>query len=225
MLNDYSITNDGNATTRYLQIIQLLKDRNLIDLVGVQAHAFEFNYNNLDASAATHRANLRGLRRAGCRCTPRSSTSTVSTRCSAFRTITSSCSATRRLFPVFWEKTAVKGITMWGYVQGAHWRTNQGAWLMYPNGAERPALQWLVRYVENNLPTVNPGQAFTVNENLAPGSAIGTVHRDGHRYRADAVAVAAHRCQRQVRDRSGNGGDQPRGRRIVWISSRRRATR
>ncbi len=65
------------------------------------------------------------------------------------------------LFPVFWESTAVKGITMWGYVQGGHWRTNQGAWLMYPNGAERPALQWLVKYVENNPPTVNPGQAFS----------------------------------------------------------------
>jgi len=26
------------------------------------------------------------------------------------------------------------------YVRGSHWRTNQGAWLMYPSGAERPAL-------------------------------------------------------------------------------------
>jgi endo-1,4-beta-xylanase len=42
MLNDYSITNDGNATTNYLTIINLLKERNLIDLVGVQGHAFEF---------------------------------------------------------------------------------------------------------------------------------------------------------------------------------------
>jgi hypothetical protein len=46
---------------------------------------------------------------------------------------------------------------------------------MYTNGAERPALQWLVRYVENNPPVVTPGQSFTVNENLAPGTAIGTV--------------------------------------------------
>ena len=40
ILNDYSITNDGNATTRYLQIIQLLKDRGLIDAIGDQGHAF-----------------------------------------------------------------------------------------------------------------------------------------------------------------------------------------
>jgi len=60
-------------------------------------------------------------------------------------------------------------------VRGAHWRTNQGAWLMYPNGAERPALQWLVRYVEDQLPVVTAGQSFRVDENLAAGSAIGTV--------------------------------------------------
>jgi hypothetical protein len=66
-------------------------------------------------------------------------------------------------------------VTLWGYVRGSHWRTNQGDWLMYPSGAERPALQWLVRYVENKLAVVTPGQSFRVDENLAAGSAIGTV--------------------------------------------------
>jgi endo-1,4-beta-xylanase len=175
MLNDYSITNDGNATTRYLQIIQLLKDRNLIDLVGVQAHAFEFNYNNLEASAATHRANLLRLQESGL---PVYATEfDIDGVDPVFGVQDDNVQLQRyqALFPVFWESPAIKGITMWGYVQGGHWRTNQGAWLMYPNGAERPALQWLVKYVENNPPTVNAGQAFTVNENLAPGSAIGTV--------------------------------------------------
>ena len=40
MLNDYSITNDGNATTNYITIINLLKERGLIDAIGDQAHAF-----------------------------------------------------------------------------------------------------------------------------------------------------------------------------------------
>ena len=39
LINDYSITNDGNATTRYLQIIQLLQERGLIDGIGDQVHA------------------------------------------------------------------------------------------------------------------------------------------------------------------------------------------
>ena len=61
LLNDYGITNDGNATTRYLQIIELLQARGLIDGIGIQAHAFEYNYNNLAGSAATHTANLARL--------------------------------------------------------------------------------------------------------------------------------------------------------------------
>ena len=37
------------------------KARGLIDLVGVQGHAFEYNYNNLPGSAATHTDNLARL--------------------------------------------------------------------------------------------------------------------------------------------------------------------
>jgi hypothetical protein len=46
---------------------------------------------------------------------------------------------------------------------------------MYTNGAERPALQWLVNYVQNNPATVTSGQSFSVDENVAGGSTIGTV--------------------------------------------------
>ena len=43
------------------------------------------------------------------------------------------------LFPVFWESEHVDGVTLWGYVRGAHWRTNQGDWLMY--GEANAAIQ------------------------------------------------------------------------------------
>ena len=36
----------------------------------------------------------------------------------------------------------VKGITLWGYIQGQTWETNSG--LMSPSGVLRPAMQWLV---------------------------------------------------------------------------------
>jgi len=175
MLNDYSITNDGNATTRYLEIIELLKARNLIDLVGIQAHAFEFNYNNLPNSVATHTANLTRLQAAGL---PVYVTEFDIDGIDPTWGLQDDAAQTTRIqamFPVFWEHQAVQGVTMWGYVRGSHWRTNQGAWLMYPNGAERPALQWLVRYMENKIPVITPDQSFTVAENLAPGSAIGAV--------------------------------------------------
>jgi endo-1,4-beta-xylanase len=175
MLNDYSITNDGNATTRYLEIIELLKARQLIDLVGIQGHAFEFNYNNLPGSAATHTANLARLAAAGL---PIYVTEFDIDGIDPTWGVPDDAVQLARyqaLFPVFWESEHVSGVTMWGYVRGGHWRTNQGAWLMYPNGAERPALQWLVRYVENELAVVTPGQSFRVAENSAAGSTIGTV--------------------------------------------------
>ena len=175
MLNDFSITNDGNATTAYLQIIELLKARELIDLVGVQGHAFESTTSTISrVRGHAHResrpiggcgsADLRHrVRHRRCRC--------------HFGVQDDALQLARyqALFPVFWENEAVRGMTMWGYVQGGHWRTNLGAWLMYPNGAERPALQWLVRYMENNLAVVSPGQAFSVNEDAAGGTVIGSV--------------------------------------------------
>jgi endo-1,4-beta-xylanase len=175
MLNDYSITNDGNATTRYLEIIQLLQARGLIDLVGIQGHAFEFNYNNLAGSAATHTANLARLAAAGLPIYVTEFDIDGIDPTWGLQDDAAQLARYQALFPVFWESEHVGGVTMWGYVRGGHWRTNQGAWLMYPNGAERPALQWLVRYVENALAVVTPGQSFRVSENVAAGSAIGTV--------------------------------------------------
>jgi endo-1,4-beta-xylanase len=175
MLNDFSITNDGNSTTRYLEIIELLKARNLIDLVGIQGHAFEYNYNNLPGSAATHTANLARLAAAGLPIYVTEFDIDGIEPVWGLQDDALQLARYQALFPVFWESEHVKGVTMWGYVRGAHWRTNQGDWLMYPNGAERPALQWLVRYMENNIPAVTAGQSFTVDENLAPGTTIGTV--------------------------------------------------
>ncbi len=140
MLNDFSITNDGNATTRYLEIIELLKARGLIDLVGIQGHAFEFNYNNLPGSAATHTANLARLAAAGLPIYVTEFDIDGIDPTWGLQDDAAQLARYQALFPVFWESEHVSGVTLWGYVRGAHWRTNQGAWLMYPNGAERPGI-------------------------------------------------------------------------------------
>lgn len=57
-LNEYSVINDGNANARFIQIINLLKDRGLIDGIGVQGHNFEVNGG---ASMATLKNNLDNL--------------------------------------------------------------------------------------------------------------------------------------------------------------------
>jgi endo-1,4-beta-xylanase len=170
LINDYSITNDGNATTRYLQIIQLLKDRNLIDGIGDQVHAFSTTE---PAPMTNHRANLDRLAATGL--------PIYGTELDLDGTLAGvinddvQVANYKRVFPVFWEHPAVKGITIWGYVRGFHWRNAQGDWLLYPNGGERPALQWLIQYVGNTAATVTPGQAFSISESAAAGTSIGTV--------------------------------------------------
>jgi endo-1,4-beta-xylanase len=47
---------------------------------------------------------------------------------------------------MFWSHPAVRGITLWGYVVGATWRPNTG--LMSSSGAPRPALSWLLDFLE-----------------------------------------------------------------------------
>jgi len=48
-------------------------------------------------------------------------------------------------FPVFFDHSAVAGITFWGYVVGATWRDNTG--LIYDDGSQRPAMTWLMDYL------------------------------------------------------------------------------
>ena len=81
----------------------------------------------------------------------------------------------QRIFPVFWEHPAVEGITLWGYHQNTHWRRASGDWLMYANGAQRPALTWLVAYVENTQPVIPAKQKFKINEHSPEGTVVGTV--------------------------------------------------
>lgn len=164
MLNDYSITNDGNATTRYLEIIELLQEQGLIDLIGDQGHAFSTTE---PAPMPNHRANLDRLAATGL---PIYITELdVDGNDDEVQ-----LAGYQRIFPVFWEHPAVKGITLWGY-RTTHWRRAQGAWLTYDNGAERPAMQWLQRYVRNNLAEIPAGQRFVMRKKSDTGTTVGTV--------------------------------------------------
>ena len=185
LINDYSITNDGNATTRYLQIIQLLKDRGLIDGIGDQVHAFSTTEN---APMPNHRANLDRLAATGLPIYG----SEFDLDGVAFGVINNEVQVAnyQRVFPVFWEHPSVKGITIWGYVRGFHWRNSQGDWLLYPNGGERPALQWLIRYVQNIPATVTAGQVFTVSESPAdPNIAVARAYLESQGFPVNDTTV------------------------------------
>jgi endo-1,4-beta-xylanase len=49
-------------------------------------------------------------------------------------------------FPMFMSNPNVKGVTIWGYIVGATWRSNTG--IMSSDGAMRPAMTWLMDFLE-----------------------------------------------------------------------------
>ncbi|WP_375436396.1 endo-1,4-beta-xylanase [uncultured Hymenobacter sp.] len=152
MLNDYSVENVPANTQRYLGIINLLKQQNLIDVIGIQGHAFSTR----PTASATLTSNLDLLATSGL---PLYITELDIDGLQDEVQL----AEYQRVFPLFWEHPAVKGITLWGYRPG-HWRTAQGAYLAYENGAERAALKWLREYVkQTELSTITTATALSAS--------------------------------------------------------------
>jgi endo-1,4-beta-xylanase len=135
-INEFSVTNTTSDMIRYVQIVELLKQENLIDTVGVQGHAFSTRPN---IPMSTHVENLNRLAATGLPIH-------VTELDIDGPTDEQQLADYQRIFPVFWEHPAVRGITLWGYRPG-HWRSAQGAYIVLDNGAERPAMVWLKEYV------------------------------------------------------------------------------
>ncbi|MDE3057415.1 MAG: endo-1,4-beta-xylanase [Bacteroidota bacterium] len=137
LLNDYNVINDATRNAKYLQIINLLKDRGLIDGIGVQAHSFEVD----GPSVTTLKANLDKLTATG-----------LPVYISEF-SVNESDDNTQLLkyqsiFPALYEDPGVRGITLWGYIEYDMWSREANAYLVTDRRAERPAIQWLRTYLE-----------------------------------------------------------------------------
>jgi len=136
LINDYNITNKPEATKRYREIIDLLRKENLLDGIGVQGHAFA---TTPDVPISVHKANLDLLGETGLPIY-------VTELDIDGPTDEQQLKDYQRIFPVFWEHPAVKGVTLWGFRPGL-WRQKEKAYLVRKDGSERPALKWLREYV------------------------------------------------------------------------------
>lgn len=135
MFNEYNVVNSDARTGQMIQIANILKAKNLVDAIGVQAHAFSTRgsenqmKNNLDRLAET------GLPLYVTELDIDGPTDQIQ------------LNEYKRIFPIFWEHPAMKGITLWGWRSGL-WRTPEKAFLMGEDGTtERPALVWLREYI------------------------------------------------------------------------------
>lgn len=139
-INEYGTENDATARGQMLTIIGLLKDRGLLDGIGIQSHYFNLDSMTgaqmktcLDAYAATGldlyitELDLRGPQ----------------------QTESSQAAQYAEIFPAIWEHAAVKGVTLWGYIEGQTWKAGTG--LLNSDGTERAAMAWLKAYVTGTL--------------------------------------------------------------------------
>ena len=148
IMNEYGVINSTTETQKYIQIVKLLQADSLIDGIGEQAHAFT----TYGTAAATLKANLDALGATGVPIYLTEMDIDGSTDLIQLKEM-------QRVFTIFWEHPAVKGITLWGYRVGL-WRSDQGAFLITQSGVERPALKWLKAYVNDTLTNT---QSITVS--------------------------------------------------------------
>src|SRR5690606_28307595 len=133
LINKYNILNGFTSTQSYLQVVNLLKDRGLIDGIGFQGHSIE------ETTASELKSRLDAMATAGL--------PLYITEYDVRGTDNKQLDIYRNQFPVMWAHPAVEGITLWGYIQGQMWRDE--AHLLRAGGTERPALVWLKDFVEN----------------------------------------------------------------------------
>ncbi|MDA3817517.1 MAG: endo-1,4-beta-xylanase [Prolixibacteraceae bacterium] len=134
IMNEYNVINNTAMISEYLETVDLLKEENLIDGIGFQAHAFSTTGSLRDMEANLDRLATADL------------PIYVTELDIDGPTDEKQLSDYKNIFPIFWEHPAVKGITLWGFRPGL-WRNDEKAYLIDRSGNERPAMIWLREYV------------------------------------------------------------------------------
>ncbi|GAL84846.1 bifunctional acetylxylan esterase/xylanase, CBM4 module [Sporocytophaga myxococcoides] len=139
ILNDYGLENNTSKINSMLGLVKALRDRGLIDGFGTQAHCF-----NVDQTSASQLKSAVDLMATGG--VPVFVTELdLNGGTDSENNNTQQENSYKTHFPVYWEHPAVAGITLWGYITGATWRTGTG--IMSSSGTEKPAFTWLKNYV------------------------------------------------------------------------------
>jgi endo-1,4-beta-xylanase len=109
----------------------------LIDGIGIQCYQFNVN----DLSASTIASNLGTLGATGLPIYP--SELDINGKSEV-----NQASILQGVFPPLWEHRAVKGISLWGYIEGQTWKN--GTDLVEADGRERLSMIWLKEYMSSH---------------------------------------------------------------------------
>jgi endo-1,4-beta-xylanase len=136
LINEY-FEPGRNDVDQFIELVTLLKDRHLVDGIGVQLHAFEQVSDDVIRSMLDHLART-GL------------PIYISELDINLADDEAQLNRFKTLFPMLWQHPAVKGVTLWGYKEHHIWQ--QKAYLLRADGTERPALTWLKAYFRDHSP-------------------------------------------------------------------------
>ncbi len=172
-LNDYGILGNRRNTTQYVQIINILKDQNLIDGIGLQAHGLEYAQNSkiqnsLDDLAATGIPIY------------------ISELDLEFEDDQAQLNRFQSLWPLLYEHPGVVGVTLWGYINGRHWKPN--AYLL---GSSSTLGSWTVSTAFSDYSTNGTGdiQVHFTNDDIDNDIVVDYAIIDGIVYQAEDQAT------------------------------------
>jgi GH35 family endo-1,4-beta-xylanase len=156
VINDYRVENESGYNSNYISIINLLKADNLVDVVGMQCHAFStMKYGSDNTAQLT--TNLNNLAAVGLpiMVTEMDIDGNVGT--SQAEKDANQKAEYQRVFPIYWNHPSVIGITLWGFRNGM-WRSSTEAYLINPSTNQpRPALG---EYLNTTIRASNPSTSI-----------------------------------------------------------------
>jgi endo-1,4-beta-xylanase len=161
LINEYGTENDATARNQMLAIINLLKARNLIDGVGIQAQSA--NLDSMTAAQVTTCLDAYATTGIDLYITELSIRGPLQTEASQ-------SAQYQAIFPALWTHAAVKGVTLWGYIDGQTPRA--GTAVLNSDGTERAALIWLKNYL-NPPPPTSPATPTPSNPTAPSGGGGG----------------------------------------------------
>lgn len=160
LINEYGTENDPTARAQYLTIVNLLRDRGLLDGIGVQAHYFNLdNMTEAQMNTALSAYAATGL-----------DIYISELDITGGGTEAGQLAKYQQVFPAMWNHPSVKGITLWGYIVGQTWRANTG--IVNSNGTDRQAMTWLKGFITGNTnpdpdPNPNPNPSVSLVVTIA----------------------------------------------------------
>ena len=144
LINEYYCEYDLERVTEYLKMINVLKERDLIDGIGLQTHDGE---TKKGFGMGTLRQCLDSLATSGL--------PLYSTEFDMAGSDDEQLKWYQDIFPIIWEHPAVRGVTLWGWTDSWLLRiSNPKDARLIINGRERPALKWLREYVAEHKTTI-----------------------------------------------------------------------